>query len=118
MFRDQTGAPVLFGNGRQVNSAAGGSLIAFSGRNDFVLAFSENDPAASRRSVEHSVGSSALPTCGGRSAAGSTRRRMNGNPFSSGSFPREPLYRVRARKGYEGVFEQTGSVSWWRRMLS
>ena len=46
LYREGTGAPVLFGNGRQVASAVDGSLIASSGRNDFVLACNENDPAA------------------------------------------------------------------------
>jgi hypothetical protein len=46
MYRTGTGAPVLFGNGRQVTSNVDGSLIESSGRNDFVLAFNENDPAA------------------------------------------------------------------------
>jgi hypothetical protein len=42
VFHDGTGAPVLFGNGRQVTSNVDGSLIESSGRNDFV----RNDPAA------------------------------------------------------------------------
>lgn len=46
MFHNHTGAPVLFGNGRQVTSAVDASLISSSGRNDLVLAFYENDPAA------------------------------------------------------------------------
>jgi hypothetical protein len=46
VFRVGTGAPILFGNGRQVMSNVDGSLIESSGRNDFVLAFNENDPAA------------------------------------------------------------------------
>jgi hypothetical protein len=43
-----TGTPVLWGNGRQLvnNPPETGSLIESSGRNDFVLAFNENDPAA------------------------------------------------------------------------
>jgi hypothetical protein len=45
VYHDQTGAPVLFGNGRQVMSNVDGSLLESSGRNDFVLAFNENDPA-------------------------------------------------------------------------
>ena len=45
MYHDGTGAPVLWGNGRQVNSNVDGSLIESSGRNDFVLAFVENDPS-------------------------------------------------------------------------
>jgi hypothetical protein len=45
MFHDGTGAPVLFGNGRQVYDAVDGSLIESSGRNDLVLAFNENDPS-------------------------------------------------------------------------
>jgi hypothetical protein len=44
-FHDGTGAPLLFGNGRTVNSNVDGSLLESSGRNDFVLAFNENDPA-------------------------------------------------------------------------
>jgi hypothetical protein len=43
MYRVGTGAPLLFGNGRQVFSNVDGSLIESSGRNDFVLAFNEND---------------------------------------------------------------------------
>lgn len=46
VFHDGTGAPVLFGNGRQVNSNVDGSLLESSGRNDFVLFFNDNDPAA------------------------------------------------------------------------
>ena len=46
VFRTGSGAPVLFGNGRQVVSNVDSSLIESSGRNDFVLAFNENDPAA------------------------------------------------------------------------
>jgi hypothetical protein len=42
VFHDQTGAPLFFGNGRQVTSNVDGSLIESSGRNDFVLAL--NDP--------------------------------------------------------------------------
>jgi hypothetical protein len=42
VFHDQTGAPVLFGNGRQVTNADGSVLYAASGRNDFVLAFYDN----------------------------------------------------------------------------
>jgi hypothetical protein len=45
VFRVGTGAPILFGNGRQVISNVDGSLLESSGRNDFVLAFNENDPA-------------------------------------------------------------------------
>jgi hypothetical protein len=45
MFHHGTGAPLLFGNGRQVSSTVDGSLIESSGRNDFVLAFNENDPS-------------------------------------------------------------------------
>jgi hypothetical protein len=45
MYRVGTGAPLLFGNGRQVFSNVDGSLIESSGRNDFVLAFNENDPS-------------------------------------------------------------------------
>jgi hypothetical protein len=46
MFHDPgTGAPVLWGNGRQLTSNVDGSLIESSGRNDFVLAFNEDDPA-------------------------------------------------------------------------
>jgi hypothetical protein len=41
-----TGAPVLWGNGRQLISNVDGSLIEGSGRNDFTLFFYENDPAA------------------------------------------------------------------------
>lgn len=46
VFHDRTGAPIVFGNGRQVYSIVDQSLIESSGRNDFVLAFNENDPAA------------------------------------------------------------------------
>jgi hypothetical protein len=47
MFHDPgTGAPVLWGNGRQLTSNVDGSLIEGSGRNDFTLYFYENDPAA------------------------------------------------------------------------
>jgi hypothetical protein len=47
MFHDPgTGAPVLWGNGRQLISNVDGSLIEGSGRNDFPLFFYENDPAA------------------------------------------------------------------------
>jgi hypothetical protein len=46
VYRVATGAPLLFGNGRQVTSNIDGSLIESAGRNDFVLAFNENDPAA------------------------------------------------------------------------
>jgi hypothetical protein len=49
VFHDPgTGAPVLWGNGRQLvnNPPATGSLIEGSGRNDFTLYFYENDPAA------------------------------------------------------------------------
>jgi hypothetical protein len=45
MYRVGAGAPLLFGNGRQVTSNVDGSLIESSGRNDFVLAFNENDPS-------------------------------------------------------------------------
>jgi hypothetical protein len=45
MFHGGAGAPVLWGNGRSVNSNVDGSLIESSGRNDFVLAFVENDPS-------------------------------------------------------------------------
>jgi hypothetical protein len=45
VYRVGTGAPVLFGNGRQVSSNVDGSLLESSGRNDFVLAFNENDPS-------------------------------------------------------------------------
>ena len=45
IYRTGTGAPVLFGTGRQVMSNVDGSLIESSGRNDFVLAFHENDPS-------------------------------------------------------------------------
>jgi hypothetical protein len=41
-----TGAPVLWANGRQLTSNVDGSLIESSGRNDLVLYFNENDPAA------------------------------------------------------------------------
>jgi hypothetical protein len=46
MFHDGTGAPVLWGNGRQLTSNVDGSLIEGSGRNDFTLFFNDNDPAA------------------------------------------------------------------------
>jgi hypothetical protein len=46
MYRDGTGPPILWGNGRQVISNVDGSLIESSGRNDLVLAFNENDPSA------------------------------------------------------------------------
>jgi hypothetical protein len=46
VYRVGTGVPLLFGNGRQVMSNVDGSLLESSGRNDFVLAFNENDPAA------------------------------------------------------------------------
>ena len=46
VYHDGTGAPVLFGNGRQVNSNVDGSLLESSGRNDFVLFFNDNDPTA------------------------------------------------------------------------
>jgi hypothetical protein len=46
VFHDQPGPPVLFGNGRQVTSNVDRSLIESSGRNGFVLAFNDNDPAA------------------------------------------------------------------------
>jgi hypothetical protein len=45
MFHDGTGAPILWGNGRQLTSNVDGSLIEGSGRNDFTLAFFENDPS-------------------------------------------------------------------------
>jgi hypothetical protein len=45
IYRVGTGAPLLFGNGRQVTSIVDQSLIESSGRNDFVLAFNENDPS-------------------------------------------------------------------------
>jgi hypothetical protein len=45
VFHAGTGAPLLFGNGRAVMSNVDGSLIESSGRNDFVLAFNENDPS-------------------------------------------------------------------------
>jgi hypothetical protein len=41
-----TGAPVLWANGRQLTSNVDGGLIQSSGRNDLVLYFNENDPAA------------------------------------------------------------------------
>jgi hypothetical protein len=41
-----TGAPVLWGNGRQLTNADGSVIYESSGRNDFVLYFNENDPAA------------------------------------------------------------------------
>ena len=46
MFHDGTGAPILWGNGRQVTSPDGSILYEASGRNDFTLYFYENDPAA------------------------------------------------------------------------
>jgi hypothetical protein len=46
VFHDQTGAPALFGSGRQVTNADGSVLYEASGRNDFVLASYENDPTA------------------------------------------------------------------------
>ena len=46
IYRTATGAPVLFGNGGQVTSNVDGSLLESSGRDDFVLAFNENDPTA------------------------------------------------------------------------
>jgi hypothetical protein len=45
IYRVGTGAPLLFGTGRQLTSNVDGSLIESSGRNDFVLAFNENDPS-------------------------------------------------------------------------
>jgi hypothetical protein len=45
VYRVGTGAPLLFGNGRQAFSNVDGSLLESSGRNDFVLAFNENDPS-------------------------------------------------------------------------
>ena len=46
VFHDGTGAPVLFGNGRQVINFDGSVLYESSGRNDFTLFFYENDPTA------------------------------------------------------------------------
>lgn len=46
VFHDRTGAPILFGNGRQVTNADGSVLYESSGRNDFTLFVYENDPAA------------------------------------------------------------------------
>jgi hypothetical protein len=46
VFHLAGGAPLAFGNGRQFTSNSDGSLIESSGRNDFVLAFNENDPSA------------------------------------------------------------------------
>jgi hypothetical protein len=45
VYHNETGAPVLFGNGRQVTNFDGSVLYESSGRNDFTLAFYENDPA-------------------------------------------------------------------------
>lgn len=45
IYRLGTGAPLLFGARRHLTSNVDGSLIESSGRNDFVLAFNENDPA-------------------------------------------------------------------------